>query len=104
MDTAPDPVSLPPSLRFLKWLVIILTITMIGGVITVVGLLVTRMPDASAFAPLSLPERLALPEGTAARAVTAGNGWFAVVTEDDRILIFNGDGSLRQDIAVAPAP
>ena len=81
----------------------ILTITMIVGVITVVGLLVTRMPDASAFAPLSLPERLDLPEGTEAKAVTAGNGWFAVVTEDDRILIFNGDGSLREDIAISPA-
>jgi len=98
---APDP-TLPPSLRVLKWLVILLTLTMIGGVITVVGLLVTRMPHAfQASAPI-LPEGFTLPESTTAEAVTFGTGWIAVVTEDDRILIFGRDGSLRQDISITP--
>ena len=74
-------------------------ITMIGGVITVVGLLVTRMPMAGAAAP-TVPPELVLPAGAKAQAVTFGAGWTAVVTTDNRILIFGSDGKLRQDIAV----
>ena len=75
---------------------------MIAGVITVVGLLVTRMPQAlSAQAP-RLPEDLALPPGTTAEAVTFGKGWFAVVTTDQRLLIYGADGTLRQDIGISP--
>ena len=101
MTDAPDAQGLPPSLRFLKWLVILLTLTMIGGVITVVGLLVTRMPRAFPATP-ELPAQIALPAGATARAVTFGEGWIAVVTDGDRILIFPPDGRLAQDIAVAP--
>jgi hypothetical protein len=95
---APDP-ALPPSLRFLKWLVILLTLTMIAGVITVVAVLVTRMPQAFSATPV-LPEGLTLPPGAVAEAVTFGEGWIAVVTEDGRILIFGRDGQLRQDIRI----
>jgi Flp pilus assembly protein protease CpaA len=98
---APDP-ALPPSLRFLKWLVIILTLTMIVGVITVVAVLVTRMPQAFSAPAPSLPDGVTLPEGSEARAVTFGTGWIAVVTTDDRILIFGRDGQLRQDVAIQP--
>lgn len=100
MDTEPAPATLPPSLQFLKWLVIALTLTMIVGVITVVGLLVTRMPDLNNAPAQLLPEALSLPEGVTAKAVTAGQGWFGVVTEDNRILIFGTDGTLRQEIDV----
>jgi len=89
---------LPPSLRFLKHLVTVLMITMIVGVITVVGLLVTRMPQVVA-AP-ALPSSLTLPAGVQARAVTMGTGWIAVVTSDDHILVFANDGRLRQDIPI----
>ena len=93
---------MPPSLRLLKWLVVALTLTMIGGVITVVALLVTRMPQSfSAGAPV-VPESLTLPAGVTATAVTFGDGWFAVVTTDNRILILDQGGALRQDIAIQP--
>jgi hypothetical protein len=98
-DAAEAP--LPPSLRFLKALVIVLMLTMIGGVITVVALLVTRMPAALSGGP-DLPDGLALPAGAEPQAVTFGQGWIAVVTTDDRILIFGRDGQLRQDIALPP--
>lgn len=97
----PDP-ALPPSLRLLKWLVIVLTLTMIGGVITVVALLVTRMPQVLGTPAPSLPEGFALPEGATAQAVTFGEGWIAVVTGDNRILIFDRDGRLRQEVALVP--
>ncbi len=93
---------MPPSLRFLKWLVILLTLTMIGGVITVVGVLVTRMPEAFGRQTLELPDNLQLPDGARPGAVTFGDGWIAVVTTDDRILIFATDGTLRQEIDILP--
>ncbi|WP_374641947.1 DUF6476 family protein [Tabrizicola sp.] len=98
---APDP-ALPPSLRLLKWLVIVLTLTMIGGVITVVALLVTRMPQALGTPAPGLPEGFALPDGARAQAVTFGEGWIAVVTADDRLLVFGRDGRLRQEVALEP--
>lgn len=92
--------ALPPSLRLLKWLVIILTLTMIGGVITVVGLIVTRMPQAFTATPPELPEGFALPDDKAPAAITFGTGWIAVVTTDDTILIFGKDGKLRQEMII----
>lgn len=70
---------------------------MIVGVITVVGLLVTRMPN---LAPMALPEQVDLPDGVQPAAVTMGRDFIAVVTEDDRILIFGRDGVFRQEIAL----
>jgi Family of unknown function (DUF6476) len=83
--------------------VIILMITMIVGVITVTGLLVTRMPDGSRQS-VDWPEGLPLPEGAVAAAITRGSDWTGVVTTDGRMLIYNTDGSLRQEIKIAPAP
>ncbi|WP_128514027.1 DUF6476 family protein [Tabrizicola thermarum] len=103
---APDPseAPLPASLRLLKWLVILLTLTMIGGVITVVGLLVTRMPQAFSTTSPTLPEGLTLPAGTEPAAITFGSDWIAVVTTDDRILIYGRNGALRQELRLtAPA-
>jgi hypothetical protein len=97
---APD-ATLPPSLRLLKWLVILLTLTMIGGVITVVGLLVTRMPQAFRAVGPEVPANLELPAGAEALAVTFGDGWIAVVTSENHILIFGKDGTLRQDVELS---
>lgn len=73
---------------------------MIIGVITIVGLIVTRMPWAMR-ASLPLPDEIVLPDGVAAQAFTQGATWFAVVTTDDRILIYNRKtGVMVQDIAV----
>lgn len=94
---------MPPSLRLLKILVIVLMITMIGGVITVVGLLVTRMPNANALAP-ALPAALHMPTGATALAITQAPGWIGVVTTDNRLLIFTPQGDLQQEITIAPLP
>lgn len=81
---------------------IVLTLVMIGGVITVVALLVTRMPQVLQGVP-KLPEGIEMPEGTQAEAVTFGSGWIAVVTEDGRILVFNAEGRLRQEVRLEAA-
>jgi hypothetical protein len=93
-EQSPD--GLPPGLRFLKGLVIALMITMIVGVITIVGLLVTKLRS-----PLPLPETISLPNGTKAQAVTVGADWVGIVTTDNRILIFDRlTGALRQEIGL----
>ena len=91
---------MPLSLHFLKWLVITLTLSLIGGVLTVVWLLVTRLPLPGAHP--GLPPALQMPAGATAAAVTMGTGWVGVVTTDDRILIFGPQGQFWQEIAVKP--
>ena len=87
------------TLRFLKLLVTVLAATMIAGVLTIVILLVIRL---QAPALPALPEAILLPDGTAPLAFTQGPGWFAVVTEGNRILIYDTDGTLLRDIAIEP--
>ncbi|MCB2095749.1 MAG: hypothetical protein H6901_00480 [Rhodobacteraceae bacterium] len=90
----------PPDLRFLKALVTVLTGTMIAGLITIVGLLVIRLPDLTPERP-ALPDGIVLPAGTQAEAVTFGQGWYAVVTGDQEILIFDAEtGNLRQTVVI----
>ena len=73
-----------------------LTAAMIGGILTIVTLLAVRLPAR----PAPVPEALSLPDGARAAAFTRGPDWFAVVTHDDRILIFGADGALRQEVRV----
>ena len=102
MDSAPAPEGLPPGLRFLKALVILLTLTMIVGVIVIVAVIVTRMPQAIRGLP-KMPEAISLPDGTTATAFTQGAEWYAVVTADNRILIFDrATGALRQTVRIDP--
>ncbi|MDI3335358.1 DUF6476 family protein [Defluviimonas aestuarii] len=90
----------PPELRFLKVLVTTLAGTMILGLITIIFLFVTRLPDASAPRP-ALPDGITLPDGAEAEAVTMGRGWIAVVTNADEILILDAEsGELRQTVKI----
>lgn len=102
MSDPEDEPQLPPGLRVLKALVTTLMVTMIIGVITVVWLLVTRMPNGNAPMIAAMPASLALPEGAKPVAITQGPGWIGVVTTDSRMLIFGPDGSLRQEILIEP--
>ncbi|MEP4194077.1 MAG: DUF6476 family protein [Aliishimia sp.] len=96
----PDPVEEPRSLRFLRRLVTVLTITMILGMITVVAVLVLRF-NQSAPDQVTFPKEIALPDGVIATAFTKGTGWYAVVTSNDSILIYDAkSGELRQTIEV----
>ena len=74
------------NLRYLKWLVTILTVTMIAGFLTIVGLFVMRFADMSR---VELPDVITLPDGARAKAFTRGEGWFAVVTDANEILIYS---------------
>ena len=94
-ENAPE----PANLRFLRRLVTVLTAVMIGGLVIVIALLVTRL---TADGPLPLPDSIALPAGTQATAFTRGSDWNAVVTADDQILILDAKtGALIQTIQIA---
>ena len=80
---------------FLKWLVIVLMVTMIGGVITIVSLLVTRMPGGSS---VGVPEGVVLPEGEVAAAVTVAREMLLVVTESQRLLVFDRAGRMIREV------
>lgn len=80
-------------------LVTVLTAVMIVGFIILIGFLVTRFPGGKNSLPL--PEAIGLPEGTRAQAFTQGGDWYAVVTEEDEILIFDrAGGALRQRVRI----
>lgn len=98
-DMEGSPVHTPPepaNLRFLRRLVTVLTAVMIGGVIAVVALLVTRLPGAA----VTVPGALALPADATALAVTqTPTGWL-VTTTDDRLLLFAPDGTFRRAVSL----
>lgn len=71
---------------------------MILGVLTIVALLVIRLQTPE---PLALPDSIALPDGTRATAFTQGTDWFAVVTENNEILIYDrANGALIQKVTI----
>ncbi|KAE9627869.1 DUF6476 family protein [Parasedimentitalea maritima] len=87
----------PPQLKFLRRLVTTLTAVMIGGLVVVISLLVIRLSDKD----VTLPDSITLPDGTTPTAVTFGNGWIAVVSDRNQILILDADsGDLRQTITI----
>lgn len=92
----------PANLRFLRRLVTVLTAVMICGVLVVIGLLVTRLRDRG---PV-LPDAITLPAEAEATAFTQGEGWYAIVTAQDEILIYDRlTGKLRQTLKIEkPAP
>ncbi|UWR27488.1 DUF6476 family protein [Sulfitobacter sp. S223] len=93
MDDLPE----PANLRFLRRMVTVLTTVMIFGVVIVIGLLVTRLGRDT---PV-LPAEITLPDGATATAFTQAADWYAVVTDDNRILIFDRmTGALRQTVVV----
>lgn len=99
METPSDDPTLPPGLRWLKGLVIVLTVVMIVGFALLITTLIVKLNAA----PVPLPDRLSLPDGAQAAAYTQGDGWAAVVTQDGRILVYDlNTNALRQEIEITP--
>ena len=97
MNEAPDGEEVR-SLKFLRVLVTVLTSVMIVGFIVLIVFLVTRFPTGPS---LELPETISLPDGSSAVAFTQAEDWYAVVTADNRILIYDRKtGALRQTVNV----
>jgi uncharacterized protein YqhQ len=87
---------LPPGLRFLRQLVTVLTVVMIVGVVLIAALLVIRLNQPA----LAIPDQITLPPRTTAISYTQTQDWFAVVTDENKILIFDLNGQLIQEVDV----
>jgi len=97
MSDPSDPGPDPGSLRLLRVLVTTLLGVMIAGFVVIVALFVIRFSDA----PMPMPDTITLPDGARATAVTVGEDWYGVVTDDNRILIYErSTGALRQSVTV----
>ena len=93
----PDNDTLPANLKFLRRLVTILTGTMIVGLVVVIALLVIRLQPAS----VPLPDEITLPDGATAVSFTQAQDWYAVVTDANKILIFDRmTGDIRQTFQI----
>jgi hypothetical protein len=96
-DASDDEPPLPPSLRLLRGLVMTLTVVMILGFLVLIAVFVIRLNAE----PIALPDTITLPDGATATAFTQGQDWFAVVTADDTILIFDRlTGALFQTVTI----
>ena len=82
-----------PHLRFLRALVTVLAGVMIVGLLVLILLIVIRFREDGTTLP-ALPDAITLPEGATAQAITAGPGWYMVVTDDARALVYTADGGL----------
>lgn len=86
-------------MKVLRRLVTILMATMIIGLVVLIGLVVMRITSEPA--KIGLPDNITLPQGVKAAAFTVGNGWYAVVTKQDEILIYDqGSGELIKTIQI----
>ena len=89
----PQEVPEPANLRFLRKLITVLTLT-------IIGLIVMRFTGE---VEPPLPAEIALPDGTKVQSFTIGSDWAAVVTQDNQIIVFNRDDySIRQTIRILP--
>ena len=74
-------------------------VVMIVGFLTLIAMLVMRLAPSEPELPL--PASITLPDGSKAEAFTQGVDWFAVVTTDSRILIYDRvSGELRQVVEI----
>lgn len=70
---------------------------MMVGLVVVVALIVIRLNDNGP----TMPEQITLPDDVNATAITIGQGWWAVVTDDQRILIYDQvTGALKQSLQI----
>jgi hypothetical protein len=94
-DHEPTEYTEPANLRFLRRLVTVLTITMIGGFLTMIALFVIRLPSVS---PPTLPDQITLPEGVSAEAVTVTQDQLIVVAGDEILIFSRASGDLKKRI------
>jgi len=87
-----------PHLTFLKRLVTVLTLTMIAGITILVTLVFIRFQDATPKA--AFPSQISLSDGTTPVAFTQTKDWYAIITEENNILIYDRTGALIQSIPI----
>ncbi len=77
-------------MKWLKILVAVLTVTLIIGFLTIVGMFVYRfnsIGDSTALSPL--PNQINLPQGTEVDAFTQAEDWYLILTSENELLIYD---------------
>ena len=85
-----------PQLRFLRVLVTVLAGVMIVGLLVLISLIVISFRADQPQFP-TLPDTITLPKDARPMSVTGGTGWFLVVTEDGRALVYTAGGTLKSE-------
>lgn len=75
-------------------------VVMIVGLLTIVGLLVTRLGGSERLP--TLPDSVILPEGAAPAAVTFARDWLVVVTDAGEILLYGPEGGAPVSTTALP--
>ena len=89
-ETSTEGADLPPQLRWLKRLVTVLTVTMIGGVLAITALLVIRLNAESA--PVFIaPGDFVLPEGVGLVGISVIDGRTVIVGDDGVIRVYDSE-------------
>jgi hypothetical protein len=89
-ETPIDEGDLPPHLRRLRLLVTVLTLTMIGGVLTISTALVIRL-NADTAPVFVAPGDFILPEGVAIVGISVIDGRTVIVGNDGVIRVFDSE-------------
>jgi len=88
------------TLKWLRILVVVLTVTMIGGFLIIVILFVLKFQSLGR-AALPLPEQITLGPGQEATGFVQGSRYFYVITRDDAIRVHDaGTGTLVREITL----
>jgi uncharacterized integral membrane protein len=91
---------LPPQLRWLKRLVTVLTVTMIGGVLAITALLVIRLNAESAPVVIA-PGDFTLPEGVGIVGFSVTHGRTVIVGSDGMIRVYDSESrALLQTLTI----
>jgi len=98
MPPEDETTAMPPDVRFVKRLVVVLTSVMIVGVVLIVGLLVARITQTPA--PVALPDSIDLPADTTPEAVTLARDWVLVLVADEILLFDRDTGALAHRITL----
>ncbi len=91
------------TLKWLRILVLVLTVTMIGGFLIIVLLFILRFQSLGR-PTVPLPAQITLAPGHEAAGFVQGGRYFYVITHRDTILVYEGGtGTLVQEISVVAA-
>lgn len=80
---------------------IVLTVTMIAGFLTIVMLFIVKFRSFGGPPVLMLPDHVTLPEGQYASGFVHGNDLFYVITRDDAILVYDAQtGTIVKQVEI----
>lgn len=78
-------------------LVTVLAGVMIVGLIILIALIVISFRREPVPVAPKLPAAITLPEALTPQAITAGPGWYIVISDDGRALVYTTDGTLHSE-------